>query len=277
MTQTEISGEYAVSRVLYRESAMILLAWPRAILLQLAHPLVAAGVADHSNFRQDPWRRFINTLDAALLLVYGTEDQARSAVSRIDRIHARVHGTLTQAVGRYPSGHPYDARDPELLLWVYATTIDSELRVFEQYLGVLTAEQRERYYQETGPSAVALGVPPEQMPATFVDLREWLRATLDSDIAIADFQRDLALSVLYPSLRFVPRFILVPLASIILGSLPPQVREGFGFSYRRSHRFYFNASRYLVRILHRLLPRRLRYLPLARARHLGVDPERLPV
>jgi uncharacterized protein (DUF2236 family) len=262
-----------VTRKLYRESALTLLAWPRAILLQLAHPLVAAGVADHSNFRKDPWQRFIHTFDAALFLVFGSEVQARTAIDRISRVHSRVRGVLSEPVGRFPVGTPYDATDPRLLLWVFATTIDSELQVGRRYLGGLSDEEEERYYSETKPSAIALGVPPRMMPATLAELRRWIEDTLDSDISIGSFQRDLASSVLYPTLRFVPRLALEPFVAITLGLLPARVREEYGFRYGAVHRRIFDMSPQVLRLTLPVAPSPLRYMPLARARHLGITLE----
>jgi uncharacterized protein (DUF2236 family) len=268
----EASGRGLVSRRLYRESALTVLAWPRAILLQLAHPLVAAGVGDHSNFRKDPWERFIHTFDAALFLVFGSEEQATAAIRRIDRVHSRVHGVLSEPVGRFPLGTPYDARDPQLLLWVYATTIESELVVGQHYLGGLSGLEEERYYSETKPSAIALGVPATLMPATLAELRSWSSQTLESEISIGRFQRDLASSVLYPSLRFVPRAALEPFAAVTLGLLPARVREEYGFRYGPFHRRVFEKSPRVVRRILPLLPARVRYLPLARAKRLGLNP-----
>jgi len=267
------TGQVLVTRRLYRESALTLLAWPRAILLQLAHPLVAAGVGDHSNFRRDPWQRFMHTFDAALFLVFGSEGQARMAIDRINRVHSKVRGNLSEPVGRFSGGTPYDARDPQLLLWVFATTIDSELQVGRRFLGGLSAEEEENYYAETRPSAIALGVPPEVMPQTLADLRRWIDDTLDSDISIGRFQRDLASSVLYPSLRFIPRLALEPFVAITLGLLPGRVREEYGFRYSAVHRRIFEMSPRVLRLMLPLAPSAIRYLPLARARRLGISPE----
>jgi uncharacterized protein (DUF2236 family) len=266
-----------VSRRLYRESALTLLAWPRAILLQLAHPLVAAGVADHSNFRTDPWRRFMHTFDAALFLVFGSEAQARRAIDRVDRVHSRVRGVLPEPVGRFPAGTPYSANNPELLLWVYATTIDSELLVGRRYLGGLSPDEEERYYSETRPSAIALGVPPTVMPATLAELRAWIADTMESDISIGPFQRELASSVLHPSLRFVPRLALEPFVALTLGLLPDRVREEYGFRYSPVHRRLFEMSPQMLRLILPLIPPPIRYLPLARARRLGLSPEQVAV
>src|SRR2546428_3358008 len=112
---------------LHRE-VVLLDGWGRAILLQLAHPLVAQGVADHSGFatqRRGHVKRLKRTLRAMLALTFGTPEEAEKAAAGINRIHDRVHGRLAQAAGAFAPGTPYSAHDPALLAWVHVTLIDS--------------------------------------------------------------------------------------------------------------------------------------------------------
>jgi len=111
-----LPGVGTVAWKLQRE-IVLLLAWGPAILLQLAHPLVARGIADHSAFRTGRWsrtRRFHRTLDAMLRLCFGTEQETLAVVARINAIHDRVHGRLLQTAGIFPAGTPYSAHDPAL-------------------------------------------------------------------------------------------------------------------------------------------------------------------
>ena len=101
---------------LNREAMLLLGAGPRALLLQIAHPAVAAGVAEHSDFRADPWRRLAATLRSYLTIVYGTTAVARAEIRRLNALHRAVVGP------------GYSARDPELALWVHATLIDFDDR-----------------------------------------------------------------------------------------------------------------------------------------------------
>src|SRR5262245_7172864 len=97
--------------------AVLLLGAGRALLLQMAHPLVAAGVAEHSRFAQDPLGRLFRTLDSSYALVFGDRAAATAAVRRMDAVHGRVRGVLDEPVGRFQAGTPYDATDPLLRLW----------------------------------------------------------------------------------------------------------------------------------------------------------------
>ncbi len=107
---------------LNREAMLLLGAGPRALLLQLAHPAVAAGVADHSDFRTDPWRRLAGTLRSYLTIVYGTTPVARAEIRRLNALHREI------------TGPGYAARDPELALWVHATLVDSTMAVADAWL-----------------------------------------------------------------------------------------------------------------------------------------------
>ena len=100
---------------LNREAMLLLGAGPRALLLQIAHPAVAAGVADHSDFRADPWRRLAGTLRSYLTIVYGTTAAARAEIRRLNALHRGI------------AGPGYSARDPDLSLWVHATLVDSTI------------------------------------------------------------------------------------------------------------------------------------------------------
>src|SRR5260221_995508 len=137
---------------LNRESMLLLGAGPRALLLQIAHPLVAEGVADHSDFQADPWSRLAGTLRSYLRIVYGTAEAARAEIRRLNQLHQDI------------TGPRYRARDPDLSLWVHATLVDSTIAVYEAWIEPLSAERRARHYEETMPLGGAVGIPPHLLP-----------------------------------------------------------------------------------------------------------------
>ena len=131
----------SISHRVNRE-AVVVLGWGRAILLQLAHPLVAVGVGAHSGFDDGALayvQRMRRTIGAMLSLTFGTESEIRETAGRINAIHQRVHGRLDRAVGGYPAGTSYDATDPALLTWVHATLVDSQLRTYALFVGTAGA------------------------------------------------------------------------------------------------------------------------------------------
>jgi uncharacterized protein (DUF2236 family) len=126
---------------------LLLLAWLRAILLQLAHPLIAAAVAEHSSFRGSTagaWARLRHTIDAMLALTFGTGVERDAALEGIRAIHRRVSGTLTQASGPFAAGTRYSAEDPALLAWVHATLIESIVLVYA--IGIVMMPPKWRWH-----------------------------------------------------------------------------------------------------------------------------------
>ena len=118
-----------------------------AVLLQVAHPLVAAGVAEHSNYQRHLWTRLMRTLRALYLITYGTREEADAVGETVRAVHARVRGETAVALGRFPAGTPYSASDPELMLWVHATLVATSLSAYQRYEGALARDDQERYYE----------------------------------------------------------------------------------------------------------------------------------
>ncbi len=264
MPDAGLFGPSSVTWRLTRESAL-LLGGPRALLLQLAHPLVAAGVYEHSSFQSDPIARLYSTLDATLGIVFGSTEEAERATEGINRAHTYVKGKLPEAAGRFPEGHPYDAADPALLLWVHATLIETTLVVYSRFVSPLTPGEAERAYQESKISARTLGVPDEVLPCSLADFRRYFAETVASDeIAVAPFQRKLGIDVLYPPIRHVPKPLFAPGAAISIALLPERVREAYGFELTRGRRRTYDWSRRFVRGILPVLPRAARWMPHAR-------------
>jgi uncharacterized protein (DUF2236 family) len=156
-----------------REVAVLLGSGSRALLMQVAHPKVAAAVADHSRYRSDPLGRLRDTLDAIYGFAFEDTPRVQQIVRRINHLHARVRGTTDD-------GEPYAALDPHLLLWVYATLIDSSLLAYETLVAPLTPHDRETYYAEFRGAGSIWGIRPDHFPSSLAELRAWMRRLIDS-------------------------------------------------------------------------------------------------
>lgn len=252
---------------IHRE-VVILLGWGAAILLQLAHPLVARGVHDHSGFRTGwlaPWRRLHRTLDAMLTLTFGTEAEAERVVRGINAVHDRVEGRLPAAEGPYPAGTRYSAHDPELLAWVHATCLHAFVGAYERFVAPLTPEERDRYCAEASAVEPRLGLPAGRLPRSWEALQAYLDAMLAGGaIAVGPTARRLAAELLEPpGLRWV-RPVVWGLRLVTAGLLPPAVREGYGLPWDRRRQVALDRLAALVRGLVRLAPSPLRHFPRAR-------------
>jgi len=211
-----------------REGLMVL-SGPRALLLELAHPLVAAGVADHSDFRAKPFGRLFRTIGVMTALNFEPHSQARSAVAHMRRCHVRVQGRLPVAVGPYPEGTPYRGDDPLLQLWVLATLIDSVLVTYHRLVRPLIRLEKQAYYNSGRRLGRAMGIPLELMPPTYDDFETYMDAMLSSDVlTVSPTAREIVRALFAPPL-FGPTARLGSFISI--GLTPPRLREAFGLKW----------------------------------------------
>jgi uncharacterized protein (DUF2236 family) len=274
------SGVGTVAWKLQKE-IILLLAWGPAILLQLAHPLVAQGVADHSVFRTERWgrtRRLYRTLDAMLGLCFGTEREALAVVARINAIHDRVHGQLLETAGIFPAGAPYSAHDPALLAWVHATLLETNLRVYELFVAPLCAEDKDRYCVEASAIEGHLGIPEGRLPRSFSELKRYMGAMLASgEITVTGAARTLARTIVYPEAPRLVEPALRLLRLTTIGVLPPTIRDGYGFAWGSRNETMLRLSSGLVRRLLPLTPSIVRYWPAARAAFRAASRSGCPV
>ena len=270
-------GPPVVARKINRER-VVLLGWAPAILAQFAHPLVAAGVADHSSFRASPVeraRRLKSTIDSMLALTFGSQPQAEGAAAKINAIHDRVNGVLPRAAGPFPAGTRYSAHDPELLRWVQATLLDTLPRAYELFVGPLAAEEKDRYCLEATGMAPLLGVRQNFFPASQAALRAYMdEMHASGQLVVTPTAREIARSVLYPpaaasdwgtrgiATLTAPFLFLARLPAV--GLLAPDLRRAYGLRWTPRHAA---ALRFLAALVRRglpITPLALRYWPAPR-------------
>jgi uncharacterized protein (DUF2236 family) len=262
---SNLYGRDSLTWRINREAAL-LLGGGRALLLQLAHPLVAAGVAQHSNFRRDPLQRLWRTLELMLTITFADAAAALRAVRQIEKAHARVTGTLDADVGPFPKGTRYDANDPELLLWVHATLVDSALLVYERFVGRLTSRERAAYYEESKRGGRILGVPPALLPETLSDFEDYMFEMCRGDVlAVGPVGREVATAVLWPATPAGLRYALIVPNFITFDLLPPALRDRYGFHWSPGLGLAAQGLALISRVTLPLLPAFIREMPLARA------------
>lgn len=251
-----------MTRKVHKER-VLLLGWGRAILLQLAHPLVAAGVAEHSSFRlstRERLRRLHRTLHAMLQLTFGGPDAVAQVARGINAIHDRVHGHLCKEAGSFKAGTPYSAHDPTLLRWVHATLIDSHLLVYQRFVGPLTLAEQDQYCRESANAERLFGIPDGYLPRYTEDLRLYMDRMLSSgEIVVTDTSRALAREVISPSACGVTRPLVWLMRLTTLGLLPSTIRDAYGFPWDARHERVFHVSTRIIRGLIPRLPEPLRY------------------
>ena len=219
------TGLFPADAIVRRVDAegVLLLGGGRALLMQLAHPDVAAGVADHSDFSSDPFARLRRTLDATFTIVFGTVAQAEATAAALRSVHDRVVGP------------GYAANDPELLLWVHATLIDTALRIHNRFLRPLRPDEAERYYDESMTIAEVIGIPRSAQPPDLTAFRAYVRDMVGS-LEVTDTARRLADAVLHPRLPWLAEPGLALARELTTGLLPRRLREQFGLGWDRNRK-----------------------------------------
>lgn len=212
----------------------------RALLLQLAHPKVATGVDDHSGFRTTPVRRLFGTADKVGTMVWGDGLEPQAAWEAVMAVHDRVNGELHDAAGNHDAGAVYTAHDPRLLLWVWATLVDTIEVVVERYIAAFQPGEREELYADWLEFARFFGIPDEIVPADREAFGVYWRGMLEGDeLGVGATGHRVAKSIVDPPVPLAPRPLKATMATIAVGLLPERVRDMYGFEWdtRRERRF----------------------------------------
>jgi uncharacterized protein (DUF2236 family) len=265
MSDAGLFGPGSVTWRVNREG-VLLVGGGAALVLQVAHPLVAAGVAEHSNYREDPWGRLYRTLDLTTKIVFGSTEVAEEASAQIKHVHGRVKGVTKEDGGRYPAGTKYDARDPELLMWVHATLVRTSLDVYGRYVGPLPIAERRAYYEEQKLLGEQFGIPRDRQPDDLAAFEDYFREMLESDrLAVTDALRDVVDATLRPELPFLMRPVVEGLNLATVALLPERLRRELGVPWTRNRQRIFEASRVVMSAALPVLPRVMREFPPARS------------
>ena len=176
-----IFGPASVTWRVDREAAVFLGAG-RALLLQLAHPWVAAAIADQSRVFTDPVGRFHRTFNVMFTMVFGTPDQALAVARRLYRRHAMVVGVLPTAAGPFAAGSPYYANEVSALRWVHATLVETALLAHDLVLPALSDDARERYWSEARLYAALFGIPTDSLAPDWKSFLAYREAMTESDV-----------------------------------------------------------------------------------------------
>ena len=212
-------GERSIVRRMAGEPVTALLV-QRALVMELAHPKVAAAVADHSRFRSRPLGRAWSTADVALRIVFGDAETAHGAVRQIYRMHDRINGTTP------PGGAPYTAHDAALLRWVWATLVDTAEVAYTRWVRPFGAEEAHAFYAEMVSLARFLGIPSALLPADRAAFADYLEGMLeDPELGSSAVSRTTAHDVLWYRHWAVPPVVVALERALALATLDPRLVE----------------------------------------------------
>ena len=255
-----------------------LLLAPPILILQVAHPVVGAGVSQHSNFTSEPWTRLIRTIMSVNRVVFAPSGAAAAESRRLRHLHAAIRGVDD-------SGRSYRALDPDAYAWVHLTLVHFFVEVQRLFGRPLSPAQQEQLYQEWRQVGRLLRVAEDRMPATWPSFLayfdEMVEHTLEANAAV----EDVLASVAHPKkpLAAVPSPAWDPIAaragrlSLLFARHPPPVlRQRIGVPWTAPDQARLDRAARRLRVAFAVVPRPLLTLPpavpyLVRARLGGFE------
>jgi uncharacterized protein (DUF2236 family) len=233
-----------------------------ALLLQVSHPTVGAGVSEHSNFKADPYGRLFRTLDYTYSMTYGGPQLAAEVGRRVREMHKHIKGTK-------PDGEPYHALEPEAYAWVHATLADAIITGHRRFGLRLSPAKVEGFWGEWRRSGRLVGVREEDLPEGWSDFRAYFDRMVAERLEHTDAVDDVLATLAEPAAPPLPvlgdrvwRVVRVPFARIFtlatIGLLPPPLRERLGVRWTARQQVELRALGRAARSATPLMPRALR-------------------
>ena len=239
--------------------AVIFLGAGRALLLQLAHPWVAAAVAEHSRTFADPVGRFHRTFDIVFAMVFGSLDKALAAARHLYRRHATIVGRLPEAIGPFDAGSPYSANEVPALRWVHATLVETAVIAHDLVLPALSTEERERYWAESRLFGALFGLTSADLPADWASFVAYNEAMARSEIlSVGTAAREVAGQIFTGGRPWLRPPIWYQ--ALTARMLPERLRAGFGFAFDDDENRAADRALAYIRRVYPRLPARLRYV-----------------
>ena len=247
----------------------------RALILQVAHPTVAAGVSQFSDYESAPWERLTGTLDLYLRVIYGGRSESTvEAGERLRDLHKRIKG-----VDAY--GNRYHALDPHAFHWVHATLVDSMVEMNARFARrPLNTLEKELFYEEMCEVAKLYGLRDQDMPPDWSAFRDYFDEMVATELKDSETLQNVIRSVFRPA---KPPVLPVPdrvwniaswpgvelLRLTTVASLPPRLRRKAGLEWSREKELALRAQAAAIRSVFARLPDRLRLMPPAYAARRG--------
>ena len=257
-------------RRVHRERA-IALSGPRALLMQAAHPLAVSGLLAHSTAMDEPYDRLQRTAETMSTIGFGSREEAERITTMVRGMHAKVSGRLREPTGIFPAGTPYRADQPDLLLWVLFTLVDSGVVVYRKYVGSMSRSEEAAYWDDYKVVGELFGLGRADMPDTLEDLHDYRREMLDGDVLlVTEWARRRAREIVMdPPVPWIAQPLLQTANFITIGLLPDRIRSQYGFAslppapVRKA--LVAGGAEYVKRAVIPFVPDRLRFVPAGRA------------
>lgn len=232
----------------YRNPIMVF-SGMRALILQLAHPAVARGVADHSNFKTDTYGRARRTFTAMNKLFFGDVKTALTISKGLYRMHAAIGGQV--------DNQSYQANEPHLLLWVLATLVEATFFAFECGGQPLSLSQKRAFYEESKTTALLMGIPMDVYPPNLEAFQDYFNKMISGNQLVINETTKEITNAIFQTPFTIPYFNRLMAAA----TLPRKIRDRLGLKFEQKEKFLFKVFKKIVTGLIRLTPKSLTYAP----------------
>lgn len=236
-----------------------LLFGPAAVLLQVAHPRVAQGVADHSDFQDDALGRLRRTLSTVNRIAFGTVAEAEEMRARLKAVHGGVKGETSEGMA---GPGKYSAFEPDLLMWVLATLIDASIKGYEFVWEPLGRERRENFYRDFRKFGTYFGLGEEVGPADYGEFLDYYEEMLAGDLLGSHpLCGEVAAAVVRPRKPMRDRMLGKVVDFLPIETVPELIRTRLGLESSGWSRFRMKVLKQVAPVAFRVLPKRLTYYP----------------
>jgi uncharacterized protein (DUF2236 family) len=251
----------SVLRRVHSERAVGLMYGQRALMIGALNPVNFVGTYQHTAAKLKPFDRLSRTAEGFETIFFGTKAEADAVLERVGKLHKRVVGELPEDAGTARAGTPYSAYDPELMLWTMAVIADSGPYFFELFVRKLSPDEKESLWQDYIRFAELFGMPREVAPPTWPEFREYYEGYLNGpDAHLTELARYIghatAMEIPMPGYRAPAKRVH---DLMMLGSLPPVVREHYRLSWSPSQERRFRVVAEMVRRTRPITPGPIRY------------------
>lgn len=227
----------------------------QVLVLQVAHPVVAAGVRDHSGYTEDPWTRLMRTGASLSIYVYGGPAGARFEAERLRKLHRTFTGI--------DNGKRYSALDPKAYAWVHATLVKVPIDTQRFFGRPLPQTELEEYYAQMRDIGRLLGVREQDLPP------DWAAFERYYDETVANFSTNSTIETLFDTIRTVRKPVRWLPDSwwrlhgrvqmfLLRATLPPELRAKVGLSWSAKDQRRFDRFARVTRMLVNPIPAAVR-------------------
>lgn len=247
----------------------------RALLLQVAHPWVTAGIDQHSEVRDDPMGRARRTFYHISSMVFGSIPQAMASANQVRDIHEEIDGQMTEQAGAFHHGSEYRANEVSAMIWVHATLWETIVHMYEKLEDDLSQEEKDQFYEETKLFAMLFGIPESALPADWNEFMAYNKAMWESpQLTVTPNALQLKEDLFDPK----SIWMIAPLWGqeiITSAELPPRIRDQYGMKYGWWQKFNYGWIRAATWTGQVLLPKSMEHHPIYHEAQARLEGKRL--